>query len=123
MPQQIQPLTRRPRNEGAISLFFVAQLSRVEQDLVKEISRLSLQDRIVETDTINKILGVFNKDPEVQKARRSNAITHINNTYTQTTRRNGVLIQRERDQSDKRAFVYFIHEDIARILVNDTQGA
>ena len=70
----------------------------------------------METDAINKILGVSNKDAEIQKARRSNAITRINNTFTQTTRRNGLLIQRERDDVDKRVYVYFIPTDLALLL-------
>jgi hypothetical protein len=118
---QDTPANHEPSDHISDLSFFLTQLSLVEQELLKEISRLSLQDKKVETDTINKILGVSNKDPEVQKARRSNAITHINNTYTQTTRRNGVLIQRERDQADKRAYVYYIPDEMARILINKVQ--
>ncbi len=76
----------------------------------------SLQNRHMDTDAINKILGVSHKDPEVQKARRSMSITHINNTFSQTMKINGLLIQRVRDDEDKRAYLYFIPDNHARLL-------
>jgi hypothetical protein len=96
--------------------FFLQQLSTVERDLLKEMVLYSLQDRKMDADVMNKILGVSNKDPEIQKARRSNAITHINNTFTQTTKLSGLLVRRERDSFDKRAYVYFVSDDMTKNL-------
>ncbi len=99
--------------------FFLQHLTAVEKELLKELVRNSLQDRKLDTDAMNKILGVSNKDAEIQKARRSNSITRINNTFTQVTRIKGLLIQRERDSFDKRAYLYFVPEGLAKRLADE----
>jgi hypothetical protein len=71
---------------------------------------------MMDSNTINKILGVSSKDPIVQKARRSMSITRINNTFTQTMKLNGKLIERERDSFDKRVFRYFISKEYLNII-------
>jgi len=99
--------------------FFLQHLTAVERELLKELVLNSMQDRKLDTDAMNKILGVSNKDAEIQKARRSNSITRINNTFTQVTRIKGLLIQRERDSFDKRAYLYFVPEGLAKRLADE----
>ncbi|MCU0380881.1 MAG: hypothetical protein MUE58_06790, partial [Chitinophagaceae bacterium] len=113
IPDAVQP---SPVNDIR---FFLQHLTAVERELLKELVRNSMQDRKLDTDAMNKILGVSNKDAEIQKARRSNSITRINNTFTQVTRIKGLLIQRERDSFDKRAYLYFVPEGLAKRLADD----
>jgi hypothetical protein len=100
---------------------FLQNLSEVEKELVKEIVTHSLQGKKMDTHEINKILGVSLKDAEIQKARRSMTISRINNEYTRTVKSNGLLIQRERDPLDKRAYLYCMPDHLAK-KVSESMG-
>jgi hypothetical protein len=95
---------------------FVETLPEVEKELLKELIQYSLKEKKMPASVVNKILGVTHKDSDIQKARRSQAITHINEYFTSNLKVPGLLISRERDFSDKRAFVYYIPEDLVKII-------
>jgi hypothetical protein len=88
--------------------YLIETLSPVERELIKELARYSAAERFMDIATMNRILGVSQKDPESQKVRRSNAITHINTVFSQFAREHGNLIEREKDPVDKRVFQYYI---------------
>jgi hypothetical protein len=96
--------------------FFLKELSPSEMTLLQAMVRLTMQGDMMDSNSMNKILGVSSKDPIVQKARRSMSITRINNTFTQTMKLNGKLIERERDSFDKRVFRYFISKEYLNII-------
>lgn len=100
--------------------FFFASLVSVEKDLLISLIQSTLKQEKLNTDHINRILGVSVKDQLVQKARRSMAITNINISYEKTMKLSGPLIVRERHNLDKRSFLYEIsgkHLDRVRHLL------
>lgn len=58
------------------------------------------------THSLNQILGVYHKDPELQKVRRSLTITRINSNFGQMVNPEAPLIRRSKDPADKRVFLY-----------------
>ncbi len=93
--------------------FFLNTLTPVERELLKSMVTSSLDDRKMDISSINKILGVTNKEPEIQKTRRSVSINHINETFINTMKQSNMLLCKERDEFDKRSFVYFVPIELA----------
>jgi hypothetical protein len=90
--------------------FFRSQLSPIETELLDMLVKVSLAGEAADIISINKTIGVTNKDASLQKARRSICINNINNSFRQTLKQDDNLIIRERNEDDKRAFVYRIDE-------------
>jgi len=93
--------------------FFLNTLTPVERELLKSMVTSSLDDRKMDISSINKILGVTNKEPEIQKTSRSVRINHINETFINTMKQSDILLCKERDEFDKRSFVYFVPIELA----------
>jgi hypothetical protein len=105
------------QNHGDEISYFLANLSATENNLLKMIIVESLQDKKTDINAINKILGVANKDTQIQKTRRSVVVNRINETFIQTTKINATLIDKIRDEFDKRSFVYFVPEEFAKRIL------
>jgi len=71
----------------------------------------------IDADKINKIIGVEQSNPMTQKARRSIVINRINRIFSQSLAFQGDLIRRERDENEKRRYVHFMDEHMARQLM------
>jgi len=107
-PEPIDP-------EEALMAFWVS-IPEVEKEFLKELVQYSIQGMKMPASAVNKLLGVSHKESEIQKARRSQAISHINEHFSVNVKIPGLLISRERDSSDKRAFVYFIPDELVKII-------
>lgn len=90
---------------------FLVSLSTGERVLVEKLYISSLQGKIVDIDSINKILGVGRKEASVQKTRRSTAISKINESFAICLKLKNPLIVRSRDEEDKRSYTYQIAEE------------
>ena len=107
------PLNREQRVAA-----FMAALSETEREFLRELMRLSLQDQRMDIPLMNKLLGVANKDIEIQKSRRSITINNINDLYTKICREPGLVVKKERSEFDKRSFLYYCDTATINILVN-----
>lgn len=103
-------------HEAPHNIDFVSTFSAVEIELLKELIHYADQNKKMSTEIINRILGVSNKDNESQKGRRSQVITRINQVYGTYTKNSSALILRERDEKDKRAYLYFIAKEQQKYL-------
>ena len=106
------------QNNGDEISYFLSNLSATENNLLKMIIADSLLEKKTDINAINKVLGVANKDTQIQKTRRSVVINKINETFIQTTKINATLIDKVRDEFDKRSFVYFVQEELAKVIID-----
>ena len=90
---------------------FMASLSTGEKALVEKLYIATLQEKYMDIDSINKILGVGRKEASVQKTRRSTAISKINESFIICLKVKNPLIVRLRDEDDKRSYTYQIAEE------------
>lgn len=97
--------------------YFLESLTPVERSLVLELAHFANRGEMMETQALNQILGVSQKEPEVQKVRRSLTITRINSNFGQMLAPDVALIRREKDPSDKRVFLYYVTKEHAAILL------
>ncbi len=95
-------------------------LSPAEWQLVTTLAGYTLDGRSLETDEINKVIGVSQKPPSIQKSRRSLVIGRINRVFNQCTGSKGELVVRERDMEEKRRYNYRLDEEMARKLMDKT---
>lgn len=100
-----QPATHQPESLEDVT-FFRSQLNPTELSLLDMLLQETLSGHTADIHAINKILGVSSKEASLQKARRSISINNINSCFRQSFKEVDNLIIRERDQDDKRAFVY-----------------
>lgn len=82
----------------------------------------SSQGRTTSIEELNKILGVMQKNIEIQKRQRSDTIISINKKYSLLIGKQETIIERKKTDFDKRSFHYFIEhmkiEEVMRILEN-----
>ena len=96
-------------NENLINIYF----SEIESELIKKIIiNNSLYNKKTNVEEINVLLGVANKSIDIQKKKRSDIISSINNKYCILVNRKDIfLINRIRVENDRRVYEYFISPD------------
>ena len=90
---------------------FLESLSFGEKALIEKMYIATLQGKKMDIDSINKVLGVSRKEMTVQKTRRSNAISKINESFAISLKLKNPLIVRSRDEEEKRSYTYQIAEE------------
>ncbi|MEN9884271.1 MAG: hypothetical protein RLZZ420_1488 [Bacteroidota bacterium] len=91
----------------------VSQLfSDLEKALLKKLIMATRKHGSMSIEEINKLLGLSNKNPAVQKKNRNEAISRINLKWQLTNKTNKVLIEKKRSEIDKRNFEYYMNEDL-----------
>lgn len=107
--KQLKKINSESQN-SAIPFFahLIYQLNQSEIELLKEMMQSSLKGKKLDINSVNKILGVQNKQSMVQKTRRSLSITRINDLYMNLSGSSTALIKRAKDDQDKRIYNYFI---------------
>lgn len=95
-------------------------LSAIEWELLTRLARSTLAGKSLETEEVNKAIGVSNKDSSLQKSRRSVVIGRMNRIFTQCTGRPTELVIRERDAEEKRRYNYRLDEHVAGWLADMT---
>ena len=96
-------------NENLINIYF----SEIESELIKKIIiNNSLYNKKTNVEEINVLLGVAKKSIDIQKKKRSDIISSINNKYCILVNRKDIfLIYRIRVENDRRVYEYFISPD------------
>jgi len=82
-----------------------------EIDLVKLILSKSQLNQTASIEEINRVLGISEKSPDMQKKHRSDIISSINNKYRMVSGDLENLLSSKRSVPDKRSFEYFIKTD------------
>ena len=77
-----------------------------EKEVIRFISINSSKGVGTTVEQMNQLLGVANKNLEIQKKQRSDLFLSINEKWGRAN--NGVLIDKRRLEHDKRSYEYFI---------------
>lgn len=85
---------------------FFNSLSIVEKELIEALCKSNLKGEDVSTKTINKIIGVQQKDTLTQNKSRSDHFIKINQKFKMATQNTEQLIIKNRDSIDKRQYNY-----------------
>lgn len=89
--------------------FFIS-LSIVEKELIQALCQSNLKGEEVSTKTINKIIGVQQKDTLTQNKSRSDHFIKINQKFKMATQNSEPLVIKNRDKEDKRQYNYGLNE-------------
>jgi hypothetical protein len=85
---------------------FFQSITIVEKELIEILYQSNLKGEEVSTKTINKIIGVQQKDTLTQNKSRSDHFIKINQKFKMTTQNTEPLIIKNRDNADKRQYNY-----------------
>ena len=88
-------------------------LSATDWEMFTRLVHLSAEGESMDASTLNQLLGVGQKSPEVRKARRNKSLSNINRVFAAVGLEEEPLISHERDEFDKRSFRYKVREDLA----------
>ncbi len=100
IPQEVQSILYKN---------FYSSLSIVEKELIEAIYQLQIKQEQISIKTINKIIGVQQKDTITQNKSRSDYFLRINQKFMLATRSKEALIVKQREQTDKRQYNYNIN--------------
>lgn len=84
------------------------QFDEKEREIIEFIKTNSKKGIGTKIEDINKILGVSQKNAEIQKKQRSDVFISINDKWKKVNRADGLLIEKKRLEHDKRSYEYFI---------------
>lgn len=102
---------------------FYSALTIVEKELIQAIYQLQIKNEQISIKSINKIIGVQQKDTITQNKSRSDIFLRINQKFKLATRSSELLIVKQREESDKRQYNYNINTEfmnqIAKLILNN----
>ncbi len=88
---------------------FFNALNIVEKELIETLYENNLKGEEVSTKTINKIIGVQQKDTLTQNKSRSDHFLKINQKFKMSTQNTESLFIKTRDKADKRQYNYSLN--------------
>ncbi len=89
---------------------FFNAINIVEKELIEVLYKNHLKGEEVSTKTINKIIGVQQKDTLTQNKSRSDHFIKINQKFKMATQNSEPLIIKNRDRADKRQYNYGLND-------------
>jgi hypothetical protein len=102
---------------------FYTSLTIVEKELIQSIYQLQIKNEQISIKTINKIIGVQQKDTITQNKSRSDIFLRINQKFKLATRETDALIVKQREETDKRQYNYNINpvfiKQIEKLILNN----
>ena len=103
---------RRMPKEVVVILYqnFYNAITVVEKELLEVLYNSSLTGDEVSTKTINKIIGVQQKDTLTQNKSRSDHFIKINQKFKMATQNAEALVVKNRDKADKRQYNYGLNK-------------
>ncbi len=93
---------------------FFSALTIVEKELIQAIVQLQIKNEQISIKSINKIIGVHQKDTITQNKSRSDIFLRINQKFKLATRESELLIVKQREESDKRQYNYNINMEFIK---------
>jgi len=97
IPLEVQPILYKN---------FYFALTIVEKELIQAIYQTQILKEQISIKTINKIIGVQQKDTITQNKSRSDIFLRINQKFKLATREAELLIVKQREDADKRQYNY-----------------
>ncbi len=88
---------------------FFNSLSIIEKELIEALYQSNLKNEELSTKSINKIIGVQQKDTLTQNKSRSDHFIKINQKFKMSTQNTGSLFIKNRDSGDKRQYNYSLN--------------
>ena len=88
---------------------FFNSLTIIEKELIEALYQHNLKDEELSTKTINKIIGVQQKDTLTQNKSRSDHFIKINQKFKMSTQNTESLFIKTRDSQDKRQYNYSLN--------------
>ena len=88
---------------------FFNSLTIIEKELIEALYQRNLKDEELSTKTINKIIGVQQKDTLTQNKSRSDHFIKINQKFKMSTQNTESLFIKTRDSQDKRQYNYSLN--------------
>ena len=79
------------------------------KELIQAIYQFQIKQEQISIKTINKIIGVQQKDTITQNKSRSDYFLRINQKFMLATRSTEALIVKQREETDKRQYNYNIN--------------
>ena len=102
---------------------FYSALTIIEKELIHSMYHLQNKNEQISIKTINKIIGVQQKDTITQNKSRSDYFLRINQKFKLATRASEAFIVKERVATDKRAYNYNINvlfmQAIKNLILNN----
>ena len=89
---------------------FFSSINIVEKELIEVLYNSNLKGEEVSTKTINKIIGVQQKDTITQNKSRSDHFIKINQKFKMATQNAEPLVIKNRDKADKRQYNYGLNK-------------
>jgi hypothetical protein len=89
---------------------FYSALTVIEKELIHAIYHLQTNNEQISIKAINKIIGVQQKDTITQNKSRSDYFLRINQKFKLATRASEALIVKQREETDKRLYNYYINK-------------
>ncbi len=89
---------------------FFNSLNIIEKELIEALYQNNLKGEELSTKSINKIIGVQQKDTLTQNKSRSDHFIKINQKFKMATQNTEPLIIKNRDKTDKRQYNYDVNE-------------
>jgi len=89
---------------------FYSALTVIEKELIHAIYHLQTNNEQISIKAINKIIGVQQKDTITQNKSRSDHFLRINQKFKLATRASEALIVKQREETDKRLYNYYINK-------------
>ena len=89
---------------------FYSSLTVIEKELIHAIYHLQTNNEQISIKAINKIIGVQQKDTITQNKSRSDYFLRINQKFKLATRASEALIVKQREETDKRLYNYYINK-------------
>jgi len=89
---------------------YINNLTVIENEIIEQLIKNSLQGQNTTVSQLNKILGTDKKPFKIQNNTRGEALTLINQKFMAFASSSNNLIERQRSEFDKRHVEYFINE-------------
>jgi hypothetical protein len=86
-------------------------LTSIEKELIQAIYECQIKQEQISIKTINRIIGVQQKDTITQNKSRSDYFLRINQKFKLATRASELLIVKQREETDKRIYNYNINSN------------
>ena len=86
-------------------------MTSIEKELIQAIYECQIKQEQISIKTINRIIGVQQKDTITQNKSRSDYFLRINQKFKLATRASELLIVKQREETDKRIYNYNINSN------------
>lgn len=92
------------------------EFNQIEIELIKKLTSEQVESITLSVEEINAVLGLSKKSIEIQKKIRTETINRINHKFKIIFNSNDQLIERVRQENDRRYYMYSINKENKKII-------